>query len=975
MANVFATQLDRGAHFHKCDFQVHTPRDANWAGEFSRVVTDEKRTEFAEALVIDARRKGLRAIAITDHHDLCLWPFVRDAAGREVTFNGKRVAPSERLIVFPGVELTLSSPPCQALLLLDPGLSDAALQQIWGALGITPIPGGEPSGGDPEPLRRDLDLNRIYTVLGDLVANPEESDLSRRRSLAGRFILLPHVHGSGHKTLMRRGQSKDYIEMPCVGGYIEGCLYADLREGDRNRLEGRALEWGNRSIGVFQTSDSRRADRADDTIVFPTLGAWPTWVKWTEPTAEALRQACLARDSRISHLEPTLPKLRVLGVEVSDSEFLGSCSLWLNPQFTAFIGGRGTGKSSLLEYIRWGLCDDPVHSGSSAEDFHELPDFQNRRKALIEKTLKPRSASITVYYEKFGVPYSITRSSTDTAERVVVSSPDGHHVEMRGEQVRREFPVIAYAQKQLSIVGTLPEEVRRLVTDPVRERLVNIERQIVDVALPTLRAARQRWLRVDQLNANIKDAAQQLESKNEQLRKVREGLTALGPEDTVILAAHDAYVGEFNWVEAVEESIRSAQAQLTQAVQLATTKLSYRPSQDQWPHHTTVLDISRAVDLLRADVEAELNRVLARLTGFQSFSEKDQIKIQMLRSDYARHQDQYRDSLARAANNEEQLSDLQALELEISEIQKRISAFSDEVQTLTAATESETTDPWKSWEELHLQRATILEEQAKALSIRADHAFRVTVRQGGNPVPVRAKLQQIVNCGRNIRSSDDKIRWLTQHVVHSDNPLRSWGEIVDEFRRLAESRGSSVLPSLSHLEQAGFTAANLVSLRDGLEMQFLEDVRYLPLADAVVFEFTFGKNPTGEARYIPFQDASPGQQATVLLKALLAQDGPPLLIDQPEEDLDNEQVNVVADHIRRTKHHRQVVFVSHNANLVVNGDAELVACFGYRTPGDQTSATVVQEGSIDYEPVRNLVTSVMEGGRAAFDLRRQKYNF
>jgi hypothetical protein len=79
------------------------------------------------------------------------------------------------------------------------------------------------------------------------------------------------------------------------------------------------------------------------------------------------------------------------------------------------------------------------------------------------------------------------------------------------------------------------------------------------------------------------------------------------------------------------------------------------------------------------------------------------------------------------------------------------------------------------------------------------------------------------------------------------------------------------------------------------------------------FEFRRGKKPDGTENYIPFLSASPGQQATCLSETLLAQDGAPLLIDQPEEDLDNEQIQSVSERISSTKSLLQLLFVSHNA--------------------------------------------------------------
>lgn len=143
-----------------------------------------------------------------------------------------------------------------------------------------------------------------------------------------------------------------------------------------------------------------------------------------------------------------------------------------------------------------------------------------------------------------------------------------------------------------------------------------------------------------------------------------------------------------------------------------------------------------------------------------------------------------------------------------------------------------------------------------------------------------------------------------------------------------------------------------------------------PIASVPVYEFR-----TRESEYIPFENASAGQQATALLKTLLNQPGPPLIIDQPEEDLDNPVMLEIVEQLWEAKRLRQIIFASHNANLVVNGDAELVAWFGYRAAGDESRGTIVGEGAIDIPDAREAIKRIMEGGESAFRLRREKYGF
>ena len=126
---------------------------------------------------------------------------------------------------------------------------------------------------------------------------------------------------------------------------------------------------------------------------------------------------------------------------------------------------------------------------------------------------------------------------------------------------------------------------------------------------------------------------------------------------------------------------------------------------------------------------------------------------------------------------------------------------------------------------------------------------------------------------------------------------------------------------------------------------------------------------------IPFEDASAGQQATALLNVLLNQGGFPLIIDQPEDDIDNRAIEKIINNLWSSKKKRQIIISSHNANLVVNGDSELVVCCDYNETSEQTKGHIKYEGSIDNREIRNEITSIMEGGERAFKLRKEKYGF
>jgi chromosome segregation protein len=94
-----------------------------------------------------------------------------------------------------------------------------------------------------------------------------------------------------------------------------------------------------------------------------------------------------------------------------------------------------------------------------------------------------------------------------------------------------------------------------------------------------------------------------------------------------------------------------------------------------------------------------------------------------------------------------------------------------------------------------------------------------------------------------------------------------------------------------------------------------------------------------------------------------------------EDDVDSKLVKDIIEQIWKAKKRRQLVFASHNANFVVNGDAELVVCCDYVKAGDQTGGQIKCAGAIDTKLIKDEITMVTEGGEEAFKLRRDKYGF
>jgi len=155
------------------------------------------------------------------------------------------------------------------------------------------------------------------------------------------------------------------------------------------------------------------------------------------------------------------------------------------------------------------------------------------------------------------------------------------------------------------------------------------------------------------------------------------------------------------------------------------------------------------------------------------------------------------------------------------------------------------------------------------------------------------------------------------------------------------------------------------------------EIEELELPETTMIELNV--SPVGATElWKSLDELSTGQKATAVLLLLLLQSDSPLIIDQIEDDLDNRLItDTVVPRIKQGKRQRQFIFSTHNANIPVLGDAELIV--GLTATGDAAKGRASIErrnvGSIDVESVREQIEDVLEGGKAAFEERRLKYGF
>ena len=930
--------MDKGAHFNCCDFQVHTPRDRNWDG--AGAVSEAERQQYAAEFIAAARAKGLHAVAITDHHDLAFVPYLRKAALEERDAAGNLLSPENRLVVFPGMELTLAIP-CQALLIFDADFPNDLFALALNALAITPSNPGEAKCAEVRRLDEINSFDRLY------------EQLDRHEYMRGRYIVIPNVSEGGTTTLLRSGHASHYKGMPCVAGYLDGNI-SQLGAGNIGILEGRNGDYGHKPLGLFQTSDNRRRD-------FQNLGAHVSWVKWAQPTAEALRQACLARKSRISQTRPLLPSAIIGSINVSNSAFLGPLFLEFNPQYNAIIGGRGTGKSTILEYLRWALCDESTPADE------ELPDYQNKRGKLVRQTLTDLKANIQVDFILNGVPHFIRRNAANN--ELLLKIGPGNFEPCKPSDVRSLLPIQAYSQKQLSNVGVRIDELNRFIHSPVRRELSELGSAIAEVVSET-RTTYLAVQRYRQLQTDVANDEKLVQSLTEQITSARKDLTGIGQQEQAVLSKKSAYEREAEIISGWTNELNNAQAAITKLRQDLKFTTFENSQFEELPDAALITNMSGEMRLLFQSLSTSVEKLNADITKTGSPDHPLAQTKSILDSAHKEFDAAYEAAKARSTAHASKLQAFNALEQQLKSARARITAKRNEITAL-GSPENKFLELRSQWNELQRRQSDILAEQCENLTVLSEDQIRATLKRASSMIDVAAKLKAIL-AGTNIRGN--KTDSLLEMVTATADPSHQWEAVLKEFESLMltalRANNGLSLPLTPLLSGTGFTQSDLEKLARKMTPDSWLDLALTPLKDTPVFEYR-----VRESEYIAFADASAGQQATALLWVLLNQPGPPLVIDQPEDDLDNKVMPQTAEKLWRAKQRRQIIFSSHNANLVVNGDADLLICCDYRVAGEQSGGVVKLQGAIDIAEIRNEIATVMEGGKEAFRLRKDKYGF
>jgi DNA repair exonuclease SbcCD ATPase subunit len=242
--------------------------------------------------------------------------------------------------------------------------------------------------------------------------------------------------------------------------------------------------------------------------------------------------------------------------------------------------------------------------------------------------------------------------------------------------------------------------------------------------------------------------------------------------------------------------------------------------------------------------------------------------------------------------------------------------------------------------------------------------------------PIEEKLSKILG------DNTDKIEFETTFKINSDFVDKFLSRIKQNVDSVYKGRTEGIAEIEKRIRECDFADfLSFESFVKGLLDSLFSDVNKIEKLlkdEQELFEYI------SKLEYIKVQfslkmddkslsELSPGQRGNVLLVFYLAlnKKSEPLIIDQPEDNLDNQSVyNKLVPCIREAKKHRQVIIVTHNPNIAVACDAEQIICAQIEKATNHITYT---SGSIENPEIKKQVIDVLEGTMPAFELRRIKY--
>jgi len=877
------------AHFFKCALQVNPAAYISYRGQQQTLSENDYNQQLLEA----ALEASIDVIGLANHGSVDGVDPIRNLMNQ----NG--------IVVFPGFEIA-SSEKIHFVCLFDEHKTCQELERILGSLRLLdPQDGIRPSKLSAEQLIDEIDQQ-------------------------GGFIFAAHcTHDNG---LLKVGQmnhvwQNDLLLAAQIPGSIEDLKGVEddfyrkvFLNKDNNYRRERTMVAIN-AADVSHTEEIK-SDRASCLI------------KMTMPCFASFKQAFLDAGSRV-RLNSDRPEIYASAIERVRfiGGYLDGVEIEFSDHLNAVIGGRGTGKSTLLECIRFAFELQPF--GKEAKSQHEaiLKNNLGKEKGMIEVVV--RSAKM------HGRRFTVNRKYGNQA---VVIDENGTVSPYQPKDLLPDIEL--YGQNEIYEMTRNEQSRNQLI-----ERFLEGEHGQFDVdienVLASLKTNRESIRGALSQKAEVEAEVEQLPKLLDQAKQFQ----TLGIDEKLKIIPKLEKEKQLNGrveeeVARVKEAIDALKDSLPDMAFMSDAALEGLPHADLLKNERKVLDA----------LKTSMNQSLVQLEGFANNASNDLIPIQqqllaMLSTEEKQLEDAFKDIPSSQGKSGRELGvEYQTLLKQI----ERIRPKEDALHSRQAQLDELYNRRKKLLLELDQRtsaRGSAMQKSVKRLTRKLKQKVRLSLDTEGNR---QVLIDFLANC--NLEGVGAKrLAWVSE------------GTFSPTYLAATIRQGESELASRFEIPNTVVQALHRLTEHALLEMEEL----LLPDTMAIELNVTHGEV---QAVFRPIEDLSTGQQCTAVLHLLLLDNQDPLILDQPEDNLDNAFIadRIVAE-LRRAKLSRQFLFATHNANIPVFGDAEWIGVLSVED--NKALIKPDQQGAIDMPEVQKLAADILEGGKSAFNKRREKYGF
>ena len=614
-------------------------------------------------------------------------------------------------------------------------------------------------------------------------------------------------------------------------------------------------------------------------------------------------------------------------IEISGG-FLPGLSVNLPRGLTCIIGARGSGKSTLAEAIRFAVC------GTSGAPKHCVDLIQANLAGGAMVTITALAEGSSRYTIKRGLK-----------QQPVLLTSDGRAINTVDLDRGTFLPLDAYSSPEIeAIADEVLGQTRRNLLDELRsEQMRTIHLSLADSA----RALDANADRIRTAQRTIQDLTEQIE----ELGDVRARLSALAPSDREPTAdfvrlsrQQQLDQREVNKLDTANRNLETLGETLEQL--RTNAQLAFRVRFAEKPSANAEL-LGRYDDLLAVSlkaVEKNISSISGRIREAQDIVAQARQSIAQAHTGHANELAKLT-ALNQAASEhaqmratlEQQVAKLQGLEEQRLELNAELKTLLERRKSLKAN---------------HIlmrdQISTMREEVASDLQREAGERVRIRIMRNADHLAYQQVLVDGLR-GARVRNHEEIITTLLQ--------LRP--------EQLAQLIQSNDLDSFEELTAFGGERSRKIldAFRESVDPLALE---VIAIEDRIDIELDVSSG--GKPNFKDASDLSRGQKCTALLPILLARRDSPLVIDQPEDNLDNHFIfETVVNAVQQLKRRRQMIFITHNANIPVLAEADLVLVMN----SDGRVGVVEKSGTVD--ECREQIIDLLEGGREAFELRSKRY--